>query len=584
MTIFDVLTLIGGLSLFLFGMHMMGEALEKSAGSQLKDILRRLTSSRWKAFLLGLGVTAIIQSSSATTVMVVGFVNSGVMTLNQSIGIIMGANVGTTVTAWLLSLVGMEGDNMVMKLLKPSSFTPIIALIGVILVMFQKKERRKDVGMICLGFSVLIYGMQIMTDAVAPLGDSPEFGKILLMFSNPILGVLAGAVLTGIIQSSSASVGILQALSATGQVTFGSAIPIIMGQNIGTCVTAMISSVGTNKNARRAALVHLYFNIFGTIICLSVFTLCNVIFQFSFTGTEINSVWIAIIHSIFNVTCSMLMLPLANVLEKVAYMTIPEDNKADQVVVLDERLLATPAIAIEQCYKVTGVMAKESVDALNLALEQFEQFNEKSALLVREKEDQVDQYEDMLGSYLVKLSSHSMSEQDSTKVAMLLHMIGDMERISDHAVNVLVSAEEIHDKKLQFSGTAQKQLKVMIAAVQEATALALDAFTSHDLNVAVRVEPLEQVVDDLLQTIKREHIKRLQNNECTIELGFILNDLLTNLERVSDHCSNIASCLIEAEHQSLDLHGYLRGLKKTENSEYVQQYETFAQKYAIAKQ
>ncbi len=583
MDIFDVLTLIGGLSLFLFGMHMMGEALEKSAGNKLKDILQRLTSNRWKAFLLGITVTAIIQSSSATTVMVVGFVNSGIMTLNQSIGIIMGANVGTTVTAWLLSLVGVEGESILMQLLKPSSFAPIVALIGVILVMFRKKERKKDVGLICLGFAVLIYGMQIMTGAVEPLGDSEAFGKVLLMFSNPILGVLAGAFLTALLQSSSASVGILQALSATGKVTFGSGIPIIMGQNIGTCVTAMVSSVGANKNARRAAMVHLYFNIFGTIICLTAFTIANTIFHFTFTGMEINGVWIAIIHSIFNVVCAVIMLPLANLLEKTAYRTIPEDSQIDRIVALDERLFVSPSLAIEQCYKVTSAMAQDSVDAFHMALEQLNYYDETMVQQIKAKEDQVDKYEDMLGSYLVKLSNHSMSEQDSTKAAMLLHMIGDIERISDHAVNILDSAEEIHDKKIQFSGTAQRQLRVMMDAVKEVTTLSLDAFVKHDLQVASQVEPLEQVVDDLLQIIKKGHIKRLQNKECTIELGFILNDLLTNLERVSDHCSNIASSLIEAEHQSLELHGYLQGINKAENSQYVQQYEVFSKKYAIEK-
>ena len=580
MDLFDVLTLLGGLSLFLFGMNLMGASLEKRAGSSLKILLGKLTSRKILGFLTGMGVTAVIQSSSATTVMVVGFVNSGLLTLRQAISVIMGANVGTTVTAWILSLTGLDGDNFFVMLLKPTSFTPILALIGVVLTMMAKSDKKKDVGMILLGFAVLMFGMDTMSGAVAGLEEVPEFRNILLMFSNPVLGVLAGAGLTAIIQSSSASVGILQALSATGQVTYGAAIPIIMGQNIGTCVTAMISSVGANKNAKRAAVVHLLFNIVGTAVWLAVFYGINAVVQFSFVSHSIDQLGIAVVHTAFNILCTALLFPFSGLLEKMACRLVPDTKAPEKIQILDERFLATPSVAIDRCQEVAETMARISMDALKTSCQLIEHYDPKSAQAVRETEQEADQYEDMLGTYLVKLGRADLNAADSRETAKLLHIIGDFERISDHAVNLVESAEEIRNKGLSFSVHAKQELAVLTAAVGEVMDLALDAFLQNDPALAAKVEPLEQVVDTLKEQLRNRHILRLQKGECTIELGLVWSDLLTSLERVADHCSNIAGCVIEMSHDSLDVHEYLDNVKAG-GPGFLRAYEAYAQKYAL---
>ena len=580
MDFFDVLTLLGGLSLFLFGMNLMGNSLEKCAGSSLKVLLSKLTSRKILGFLTGLGVTAVIQSSSATTVMVVGFVNSGLLSLRQAIGVSMGANVGTTVTAWILSLTGLDGESFFIRLLEPTSFSPVLALIGVGLTMMAKSERKKDVGMILLGFAVLMFGMDTMSGAVAGLQDVPEFQSIFLMFTNPVLGVLAGAILTAIIQSSSASVGILQALSATGQVTYGAAIPIIMGQNIGTCVTAMISSVGANKNAKRAAVVHLLFNIIGTCVWLSVFYLINAVVHFDFVGNSIDQLGIAVVHTTFNVLCTVLLFPFSGLLEKLACRLVRDDKVPEQIQILDERLLSTPPVAIGRCQEVAETMARISMDALRTGCRLIEHYDAKEAQAVRETEKEADQYEDMLGTYLVKLGRENLSERDNRQVSKLLHIIGDFERISDHAVNVVESAEEMRSKGLHFSPQAKQELNVLTSAVGEIMDLSLDAFLKDDPDLAVKVEPLEQVVDTLKEQLRNRHILRLQRGECTIELGFVWSDLLTDLERVADHCSNIAGCVIEMSHGSLDVHEYLDYIKGGSIA-FQRAYNAYARKYAL---
>ncbi len=580
MDFFDVLTLLGGLSLFLFGMNLMGNSLEKCAGSSLKVLLSKLTSRKILGFLTGLGVTAVIQSSSATTVMVVGFVNSGLLSLRQAIGVIMGANVGTSVTAWILSLTGLDGESFFIRLLEPTSFSPVLALIGVGLTMMAKSERKKDVGMILLGFAVLMFGMDTMSGAMAGLQDVPEFQSIFLMFTNPVLGVLAGAILTAIIQSSSASVGILQALSATGQVTYGAAIPIIMGQNIGTCVTAMISSVGANKNAKRAAVVHLLFNIIGTCVWLSVFYLINAVVHFDFVGNSIDQLGIAVVHTTFNVLCTALLFPFSGLLEKLACRLVRDDKVPEQIQILDERLLSTPPVAIGRCQEVAETMARISMDALRTGCHLIEHYDAKEAQAVRETEKEADQYEDMLGTYLVKLGRENLSERDNRQVSKLLHIIGDFERISDHAVNVVESAEEMRSKGLHFSPQAKQELNVLTSAVGEIMDLSLDAFLKDDPDLAVKVEPLEQVVDTLKEQLRNRHILRLQRGECTIELGFVWSDLLTDLERVADHCSNIAGCVIEMSHGSLDVHEYLDYIKGGSIA-FQRAYNAYARKYAL---
>jgi phosphate:Na+ symporter len=581
MDIFDILSLIGGLALFLFGMSMMGTGLEKSAGNKLKGLLENLTSKKLNGFMMGLGVTAIIQSSSATTVMVVGFVNSGIMTLKQSIHVIMGANVGTTVTAWILSLTGIQGGSMLVQMLKPSSFTPIVALIGIIHYLFLKNERKKDIGLVMLGFATLIYGMESMAAAVQPLGDMEGFRNLFMLFSNPLLGVLVGAVVTGIIQSSSGAVGILLALSATGQITMGTAIPIIMGMNIGTCVTALISSVGTNKNARRAAMVHLYFNIIGTFLFIVLFTVLNQVFTFAFVEHAANHVFIAFTHTVFNILCTAVLLPFSGLLEKLAYKTIPEDDKQDKILLLDPRLFSTPTIAINRSREVAEEMAHISEDALKRAFSLVGSYDEKEAQFIKEVEQQTDTYEDALGTYLVKLSAQSLTAKDTTEAAKLLFLIGEFERIADYAMDISMSAQEMHEKKIEFSDQAKSELKLMMAAVEEAVSISMRAFKENDLLLAAKVDPLEEVIDDLKSALKKQHINRLQCKECTIELGFVFSDLITVLERISDHCSNIAGCLIEMSHDSMNMHHYLHKVKNETNNEFSQDYQVFAEKYAL---
>ena len=581
MTLFDALNLLGGLALFLFGMNVMGAALEKRAGNRLKAILGSMTSNVFKGFLLGLGVTAIIQSSSATTVMVVGFVNSGLMTLRQAIGVIMGANLGTSVTSWLLSTTGIDGESIFIQLLKPTSFTPVLAAIGLFLYMFQKNAKKKDIGLILLGFAVLMFGMDAMAASVSGLQDVPQFRQVLTLFSNPFLGVLVGAGFTAIIQSSSASVGILQALTTTGTITYATAIPIVMGQNIGTCVSAMISAIGASKNAKRAAVVHLSFNIIATLILLPLYYLADALFQFPFVSHAATPLGIAVVHTTFKILALALLMPASRLLEKLACRIVPDSKKDEGAQLLDERLLATPSVAIERCRTVAVTMAEEAVTSMKSSMAQLASFEAKGGEAIRASEERVDVYEDELGTYLVKLSAHEMTEADSTEANELLHLIGDVERISDHAVNLLESAEEMHDKQLTFSAEAKRELSVMVSAVTEILELSLTAFRDNDLDSAVMVEPLEQVVDSLRDYIKKQHVSRLQHQECTIEMGFILSDVLTNLERVSDHCSNIAGCLLEMSHESMDMHKYLRQVKDGGEKEYNDYFDYFKMKYAI---
>ena len=580
MDIFDILSLIGGLALFLFGMQTMGNALEKKAGGQLKSVLGKMTDNPLKGFLLGAAVTAVIQSSSATTVMVVGFVNSGIMTLHQSIGIIMGANVGTTITAWILSLMAVDGGG-IMAFFKPSSFVPVLAIIGVFMLMFKKKQKSKDTATILLGFAVLMTGMAAMSDAVAGLKEVPEFTNILTLFSNPILGVVAGAVMTAIIQSSSASVGILQAISTTGAITFGSAIPLIMGMGIGTCITAVLAAIGANKNAKRATLVHLYFNVIGTPVALALFYGANHFMQFSFFDDPVGEVEIAIINTVFKLFCTVFWFPLIKVLEKLATISVKDTEEKEKYEVLDERLFATPAVAVERCREVTVTMADISVEAIEKSLALLNEYNSQTGEEIMKAEKKADKYEDKLGSYLVKVSALELSDDDSKETTKLLHIISDFERISDHAVHVLKSAEEIDEKKLSFSPKAKAEILTLAGAVGEIAALAYKAFSENDLDAAAKVEPLEQVVDDLTDAIKSKHIRRLREGRCTIELGFILGDLLTNLERVSDHCSNIAGLVLEMAHSEMDIHKYLKKIKKSPTAEFNNLYESYAEKYSI---
>ena len=580
MTIFDFLTMLGGLALFLFGMNVMGEGLERAAGNQLKTILEKLTSSPIRGFFLGLAVTAVIQSSSATTVMVVGFVSSGVMTLYQAVGIIMGANVGTTVTAWILSLSGIEGSSIVLKLLKPSSFTPVLAVIGVVLYMFVISGRKKDAGAILLGFATLMFGMDAMSGAVAGLKDVPAFTNILLMFSNPILGVLAGAALTAIIQSSSASVGILQTLSSTGAVTFGSAIPIILGQNIGTTVTALLSSTGANKNARRAALIHLYFNVIGTVTFLILFYIIKAIVPMPFLDGPADEAGIATVHTLFNVVCTCAMLPFNKLLVKLACLTIKDEAEEPPIVLLDERLLVTPSIALEQCSKLTRAMASLSTTAVHRSLGLLTSYNNEDADLVRELEGKLDEYEDTLGTYLVKLSSKSLSMNDSREVSRLLHAIGDFERISDHAMSIQRSAGRLHEKGLTFSKDALNELDSLTAALRQVTLTTAYCFSDNDHKLARQVEPLEQVVDYLASNMKARHIARLKDGLCTVDQGMLFTDILADCRRVSDHCSNVAAALIELHHDSYDTHYYLGNVKEN-NAEFKELYESFLAQYPL---
>ena len=578
-----VLTLFCGLALFLYGMDVMGDALKRSAGSRLKVFLGKMTSNPFKGFLLGLAVTAVIQSSSATTVMVVGFVNSGTMTLLQSVGVIMGANVGTAVTAWLTALNSIDGGGAgFAEWFKPDTWMPVLAVIGICLTMFSKRAKKRDVGAILLGFAVLMVGMSMMSDAVSPLRENEAFKSILTRFANPLLGLLAGLILTVIVQSSSASVGILQAMTVTGAITYGAAIPIIMGQNIGTCITAIISSFGANKNGKRAALVHLYFNVIAVIVVLSVFYILQAIFKFVFVGTAIDMWGVALVHTLFKIISVAILAPFYRLLARLAVLSVPDkSSEAETVSLLDERLLETPTIAVERATQVAYAMADVSFAALLDSLKLFEEYDLKLADGVREMEGKADIYEDALGSYLVKLSARSLDERDSGQITKLLHIIGDLERISDHAVNILESAEELRDKKISFSDKASAEISVMRGAIAEIVTITREAFVNNNLTLASEVEPLEQVVDDLRDKIKLGHIIRLQKSECSIEHGFILSDLLNNFERVSDHCSNIAGCVIEiSEFDELNMHKYLASVKQG-SEDYEQKYNEYSSKYKI---
>ena len=546
MDLFDVLTLIGGLSLFLFGMNIMGQALERKAGNKLKDLLAKMTNSKFKGFLTGLVITAVIQSSSATTVMVVGFVNSGLMTLRQAINVIMGANIGTTITSWILSLGDIDGSSILITLLKPTSFTPILALVGIIFYMFLKDDSKKDIGSILLGFATLMFGMDTMSNAVSGLANVPGFSNLFILFTNPLLGVLVGALLTAIIQSSSASVGILQALSSTGQVTYGAAVPIIMGQNIGTCVTCLLSSIGTNKNARRAAVVHLLFNTIGTVVILTLFCIIKTVVYIPLLSEQASMFGIALTHSIFNVLCVIILLPMSALLEKLALRIIPDDKTKEKYDELDTRLFVTPTLALAQAKSSLSDMADTSRKAITMALKSVNNYSDKLYEDILKQEDKNDRYEDKIGTYLVDLSSkNTLSESESKDVSKMLKIMGDLERIADHAINIGQASRELRDKNLSLSEDAIKEMDNMLSAVKECVDLSLLAFEKDDLAIALKVPPLEEVIDELKVELRANHIDRVKRRQCSIEAGFIWSDLLTNLERVGDHCNNIATEIID---------------------------------------
>ena len=577
---FDVLNLVGGLSLFLFGMTLMGQALERRAGNSLKQLLGRLTTNKFAGLLTGIGVTAIIQSSSATTVMVVGFVNSGLMTLRQAVNVIMGANIGTTVTAWILSLAGIDSHNFLVSLLKPSAFTPILALVGIIFYMMARSSKRKDTGMILLGFATLMFGMETMTASVAGLRTVPAFGRLFIAFTNPVLGVLTGTILTAIIQSSSASVGILQALASTGAVTYGAAVPIIMGQNIGTCVTAILSSFGTTKNAKRAALVHLGFNIIGTTVWLSVFCIIKAAFSPALLTKPASLTGIAVVHSVFNVLCTALLFPLGDSLEKLVCKLIPDAKVPEHTALLDERLLKSPALALKRSREVLDHMAVTAISALHASIDCVLAYDTGAAEAIREKEDETDHLEDILGTYLVKVTSTQLGNEESTQATEYMKIIGDYERIADHAVNILESAQELVDKHITFSEQATGEFRVLCAAVKDILAISYQAFSNADYQAARKTEPLEQVIDSLKETLRTRHIQRLQKGDCTVDAGFVWSDLLTNLERVSDHCSNISGCVIDTFRHNMNIHENLRAYRTTDTA-FVREYRAYQSKYHV---
>ncbi len=589
MDIFSILSMIGGLAMFLYGMETMGDGLAKTAGGKLEQILEKLTSTPIKGVLLGAAVTAVIQSSSATTVMVVGFVNSGIMKLSQAVGIIMGANVGTTVTSWIVSLAGIESNNILLQFLKPTSFCPILALIGIIFIMFTKDEKKHDIGGILLGFAVLMFGMDTMSNAVKPLADVPEFTGILTMFSNPLLGMLAGAILTAVIQSSSASVGILQALCATGSVTFGTALPIIMGQNIGTCITALISAIGAKKNAKRAAFVHLYFNIIGTVLFMIVFYTLNAFLHFAFLGQATNAAGVAVIHSVFNVIATVCLLPFHRLLEKLATITVRGNDEDEEemeglpteLALLDERFLEKPAFAVGHCVTVARKMAEVTEESLVLATNLLDHYDKKTAKRVAVLESQIDTFEDMLGTYIIKLSSKPLSVADNQTITTILHCSGNFERISDHAMNICETAQEMHKKELVFSEKASAELQTYIQALRKIVSMTMQAFNTDDYDLAKHVEPLEDVIDGINSKAKKHHIKRLQKGKCTIALSVPFEDLLTNFERVSDHCSNVAVCMIQTKDDVYDTHEYLDTLKENNTPEFRAMYEEYKEKYGL---
>ena len=587
MDIFSIFTMFGGLALFLYGMNLMGEGLAKVSGGKLEQILERMTNSTGKAVLLGAAVTAVIQSSSATTVMVVGFVNSGIMRLSQAVGVIMGANIGTTVTSWVLSLAGIDSSNFFVQFLKPSSFSPVLAVIGMILIMFSKSDKKRDVGSILIGFAILMFGMDTMSSAVKPLAEVKAFTNILTMFSNPVLGMLAGLVLTAVIQSSSASVGILQALCGTG-LGYATALPVIMGQNIGTCVTALISGIGANKNAKRAALIHLYFNLIGTILFMSLFYLLDTFVGFPFMNDNATKLGIAVIHTIFNVFATLFLLPFAKGLEKLACLTVrdesgnpAEEQKKQEFMLLDNRFLDKPAFAVERCKQVSFQMAALSEKAIMQAVALLDNYNDDVRREIIEIENKVDRYEDELGTYMVKLAGKNMSENDSRAISMLLHCIGDFERISDHALNISETAQEMHDKKIRFSEKAKAEIRVYTKAMIDIMELTTKVFYNGDIQLATAVEPLGEVIDGLNVELKKRHVKRLRNGECTIELGFILSDIISNYERVADHCSNIAVCLIQIHDDGFDTHEYLEQIRSEENREFMEMYRKYKKNYEL---
>lgn len=587
MDFFDLLTMIGGLALFLYGMEVMGDGLKKASGGKLEHILEKLTSNKLMAVLLGAGVTAVIQSSSATTVMVVGFVNSGIMKLSQAVGVILGANVGTTITAWILSLAEISGTGFLFKLLNPDSFSPVLGIIGVAMIMMGKKEKFKNIGTIMIGFSVLMFGMDTMSTAVAPLADTPSFTNILLMFSHPILGMLVGLILTAIIQSSSASIGILQALCVTGMVSYSTAIPIIMGQNVGTCVTALLSSAGAGKNAKRASLVHLYYNIIITVSFMIIFYALNAVIDFSFMENSASAVGVAVIHTAFNIVAVIVMFPLTFVLEKLAYLTLPitpdEEEKTNrkEIQLLDARFLSTPGFALEQCKNAAIDMAEYTREALFLAIQMVEKFDEKAANKVIELENIVDHYEDEIGSYLVKLSSRHLTEKDSQQLSVLLHCIGDFERIADHAINIMEAGKEMNGKEQSFSKRAQEELAVYTSAVKDIVNTSILVFQEEDLKLASMIEPLEEVIDDLSVEVKKRHMKRLRKGKCTIEMGFVLSDVTTNYERVSDHCSNIALSVLQLNEDNFDTHEYQDNLSSKDNIAFMTEVKRLKEHYQL---
>ena len=589
MDIFDVLSMVGGLALFLYGMHIMGDALAKMSGGKLEKVLERLTSNKWSAVLLGAGVTAVIQSSGATTVMVVGFVNSGIMKLNQAVGIIMGANIGTTATSWLLSLSGIDGGSFFLQMLKPTSFTPILAVIGAILVVFCKSEKKHNIGTILLGFAILMYGMTAMSSAVEPLKDVPQFTQILTKFENPLLGVIAGFALTTIMQSSSVSVGILQALCSTGAVSYALALPIIMGQNIGSCTTAMISSVGASKDAKRAAAVHFYFNVIGTVVFMLVFYISNAFVHYAFLPQAANEVGIATIHSIFNIAATIVLLPLSGFLEFLAVKTIKDDDeeedelsKHDKVLqLLDPVFLERPGFAIMQCQKVASAMAELSMKSVGRAVGLLTSYDEEIAERIRKEEDTVDKYEDQLGTYLLRLSTKDLSKEDGHRLSLMLHSLGDIERISDLAVNILLAVEQMHKKELIFSKKAMDELAVYSKALKDILTMTVNAFEQNDRYKAALVQPLEELMDDMNKELKKRHVKRLRKGKCTIELGLSLSDISDTYERISDHCSNIATCVIQVEDDELDAHEHRKEVKEQDAKWYDEQYRAYEQKYAL---
>ena len=590
MDIFGVLSLIGGLAIFLYGMDLLGEGLTGASGGKLEKILEKLTSSPIKAVLLGAGVTAVIQSSSATTVMVVGFVNSGIMKLSQAVGVIMGANIGTTIASWILSLTGIESSNIFISLLKPTSFSPVLAAVGIIFLMFLKKDSLKNPGKIMIGFALLMYGMDAMSSSVAPLAEVPQFASILTAFSNPVLGMLAGMLFTAIIQSSSASVGILQALCSTGILSYATALPIIMGQNIGTCVTALLSSIGATKNGKRAAIIHLYFNVIGTVTFMIVFYALNAVIHFSFLNLTAQEFGIAVIHTTFNIITTAYLLPLRKVLEKLAYATIKLDDDEKRIMdrrsenefaLLDDRFLEAPSLAVEHCKQVINKMADISRESLFISMSLIGGYDEEQALRVGELETRADKYEDALGTYIMKISTKNLKKEDSEMLNVMLHCIGDFERISDHACNICDSARELQQKNMQFSPKAETELDILSSAVREAVDISFDAFKSNSKNEADKVEPLEELIETLAVELKARHIRRLREGKCTIELGFAHSDILNNLERVADHCSNIAVDVIQSDQLEFDAHEYLDGIKNKDNQQFARDYKAYKEKYRL---